>query len=479
MGHGKRESICTKSSRVPGSLACEMQNRLAARLVPYFNVAPTHSLSPACSEGLHRGFFCRESGRVALEFAFVALAVSDFERCENAFEESVSVAEHGFFKTINFRNVNAQPDDHFVLTSLGTPAIAWILREQRAHFVNSAMPRCGSLRVCIIPIIGNVRGSRSAEIVMKSPKKKLAGKHARVRAAKSHWQLRKAGRLRILQCRRFSQFKWLIHGFSTRPGGVSELKSSPLGRSKRERVLNVGFTDWDSRDRVETNRRLFQKALGHSDSCLVTLRQVHSDVLRVIREPLPEASTGDALATRARDLLLGVQTADCIPILLVDPRHRAVAAIHAGWRGTLARIAAKTVGRMAMEFGTRPKDLLAAMGPGIGRCCYEVGPDVVKEFAAQFPDAGEWFDGPFVALASGEDPNPLPWLTMMPPGHQPAPVRCHLDLYAANSAILADAGMQRKNIFAADLCTSCRTDLLFSYRREGVTGRMMAVIGLV
>ncbi|HEV2224756.1 MAG TPA: laccase domain-containing protein, partial [Candidatus Acidoferrales bacterium] len=82
-------------------------------------------------------------------------------------------------------------------------------------------------------------------------------------------------------------------------------------------------------------------------------------------------------------------------------------------------------------------------------------------------------------LASGEDPNPLRWLTMMPPGHQPPPVRCHLDLHAANSAILANAGLQRKNIFAADLCTSCRTDLFFSYRREGVTGRMMAVIGVV
>jgi YfiH family protein len=317
------------------------------------------------------------------------------------------------------------------------------------------------------------------EMAVTGRKKKDGVKAARRHAAKSQWRLRKSGKLQMLQAEPFNQFKWLVHGFSTRPGGVSELKSPRLGRSKKETALNLGFTEWDRPDCVDANRRRFQKALGHSDACLVTLRQVHSDVLHVIREPLSGAPNGDALATQAQGLLLGIQTADCIPILLVDPRHRAVSAVHAGWRGTVARIAEKTVGRMAMEFGTRPKDVLAALGPGIGRCCYEVGPDVVKEFAAQFSDAAEWFDGPFAMLASGEDPNPLPWLTMMPPGHQPPPVRCHLDLHAANSAILAKAGLQRKNIFAADFCTSCRTDLFFSYRREGVTGRMMAVVGVV
>lgn len=309
-------------------------------------------------------------------------------------------------------------------------------------------------------------------------KKESVVKVARTRA-KSHWRLRKTGNLQILQAEPFNRFKWLVHGFSTRAGGVSELNNSRLGRSKKETVLNLAFVDWDTRERVDANRRRFQKALGHGDACLVTLRQVHSDVLRAIRGPLSDAPSGDALATETKGLLLSVQTADCVPILLVDTRHRAVAAVHAGWRGTAARIAEKTVGRMAMEFGTQPKDILAALGPGIGRCCYEVGPDVVKEFAAQFSDAAGWFDGPFGMLASGEDPNPLPWLTMMPPGHQPPPVRCHLDLHAANSAILANAGLQRKNIFAADFCTSCRTDLFFSYRREGVTGRMMAVIGVV
>lgn len=312
-------------------------------------------------------------------------------------------------------------------------------------------------------------------------KPKPVARYARThsRTAESAWRLRKRGGLQILQIRAFNEFDWLIHGFSTRPGGTSELQISRMGRAKKETALNLGFTDWDRHDRVEANRRRFQEALGCYDECLVTLRQVHSDVMHVIQVPLSDITKGDALTTQTPGFLLGVQTADCVPILLVDPRHRAVAAVHAGWRGTLACIVAKTVGRMTMEFETRPRDLLAALGPAIGRCCYEVGPGVAKEFAAQFPDAAEWFDGPFDILASGEDPNPLPWLTMMPPGHQPPPLRCHLDLHAANSAILVEAGVQRKNIFVSEFCTSCRTDLFFSYRREAITGRMMAVIGLV
>jgi YfiH family protein len=211
---------------------------------------------------------------------------------------------------------------------------------------------------------------------------------------------------------------------------------------------------------------------------LVTVRQIHSDVIHVVAAPAAEAPKADALATRTPGLLLGVQTADCVPILLADTRQRVVAAIHAGWRGTLARIAMKTLGRMRMEFGTRPRDVVAALGPAIGRCCYEVGPEVAQAFAAQFPDAADWFDGPFEQLAHGEEPLWLPWLTMMPPGHVPPPPRVQLDLRAANRWQLADAGVPESKIAVNDLCTACRTDLLFSYRREGVkSGRMMAVIG--
>jgi purine-nucleoside/S-methyl-5'-thioadenosine phosphorylase / adenosine deaminase len=290
------------------------------------------------------------------------------------------------------------------------------------------------------------------------------------------WTIRRARDLRIVESRALAKLGWLTHGFSTRPGGQSILGS--------KRVLNLGFTDWDDRERVAANRAKFVAALSARDMHLVTLRQFHSDVIHVADEPVAgalnaDAPSADALATRTAGLLLGVQAADCVPILLADTRHRAVAAIHAGWRGTLARVAVKALGRMRMEFGTRPRDVVAALGPSIGRCCYEVGSDVARSFAAQFPNAADWFDGPFDQLAYGEDPLWLPWLTMMPPGHVPPPPRVQLDLRACNRWQLIDAGIPETQIDVSDLCTACRTDLLFSYRREGVkTGRLIAVIGV-
>lgn len=258
---------------------------------------------------------------------------------------------------------------------------------------------------------------------------------------------------------------WLVHGFSTRMGG--------------ERILNLGYTDWDQREAVTQNRRQLLRAVGAEGMALMPLRQIHSDAVHVFFNGEEQAPNADAAMTREQGLLLAVQTADCVPILLVDTRQRVVAAVHAGWRGTLARIAVKALGRMRLEFGTRPGDVIAALGPAIGRCCYEVGPEVAQAFSGQFAPAAEWFDGPFERLATGEEPNPLPWLTMMPPGHEPPPERVRLDLQAANRWQLADAGVPPRNIAVSTLCTACRTDLLFSYRREGPrTGRLMAVIGL-
>ena len=314
---------------------------------------------------------------------------------------------------------------------------------------------------------------------LRSATKKAPSRRRNARV-QPQWALRRTRGIQILEAPPLKKFRWLVHGFSTRPGGVSALPSrSPhSSHSRSEKVLNLGFTDWDSEANVDENRLRLLAALGVRKMQLVTLRQIHSDIAHVISAPPQTNLQRDALITATPGLLLGIQTADCIPILLADPHRRAVAAIHAGWRGTLARIAAKTVGRMQMEFSTRPEELIAAIGPGISQCCYEVGPDVVKEFAAKFPDARNWFEGPFDQLASGEDPNPLPWLTMMPPGHQPPPPRCMLDLKTANSAILAQAGLSAKNIFISDLCTSCRTDLFFSYRREKPTGRMLSAIAI-
>src|SRR5581483_8499390 len=172
---------------------------------------------------------------------------------------------------------------------------------------------------------------------------------------------------------------------------------------------------------------------------------IHSDLVHVFSASAPAAPQADASISRRAGLLLGIQTADCVPILLADPRRKIVAAVHAGWRGTLARIALKTLGRMRLEFGTNPEDVLAALGPAIGSCCYEVGPEVAQAFLGQFADAAQWFEGPFDRLSSGEEPNPLPWLTMMPPGHEPPPERVQLDLRAANRRQLLDAGARPRN----------------------------------
>src|ERR1019366_4522705 len=303
---------------------------------------------------------------------------------------------------------------------------------------------------------------------------RIAG--AEARRAKSAWSIRRARGLQIVESQALARLGWLVHGFSTRPGGESLLDD--------KRVLNLGFTDWDDRVRVAANRTKFAAALPAREMLLVTLRQFHSDVICVAAAPMADASNAyapraDALTTRTPGLLLGVQTADCVPILLADMRQRVVAAIYAGWRGTLARIAVKALGRMRMEFGTCPRDVVAALGPAIGRCCYEVGPEVAQAFAAQFRSAAHWFDGPFEQWAHGEEPLWLPWLTMMPPGHVPPPPRVQFDLRACNRWQLIDAGVPKAQIDVSDLCTACRTDLLFSYRREGAkTGRMMAVIGV-
>jgi len=279
--------------------------------------------------------------------------------------------------------------------------------------------------------------------------------------------MRRSRGLQILQVAPFRKLPWLVHGFSTRPGGVSQLDGQP--------VLNLGFMEWDSRENVAENRRLLQTALGAEDFALAPLKQIHSDAIRLFTAAPALACQGDASVTNRSGLLLAVQTADCVPILLVDPKKRAVAAIHAGWKGTLARIAEKAVGRLRLEFGSKPADLLAALGPSIGPCCYEVGAEFVTKFTAQFADASEYFDEP----RTGDEPNPLQWLSMAPPGHQPPPRNVHLDLSKANRAQLLAAGVRPQNIFPSGLCTACRTDLFFSYRREGLfSGRLLSVVGI-
>ena len=303
-------------------------------------------------------------------------------------------------------------------------------------------------------------------LVLKSSSKRyksrlLAGSHSH------NWIEKRTGGLPVLQIPAYAEFPWLVHRFSTRSGGLSDLQG--------EKTLNLGFTDWDKRETVLENRRRFQSAVGADGFALTTLRQFHSDVVHPLENAPPQPCHGDASATNRAGLLLAVQTADCVPILLVDPKRRAVAAVHAGWRGTLQRIGVKAVGKMQMHFGTKPSDLHAAIGPAIGGCCYEVGTEVAVSFKSQFPNASDWF----YELRTGDEPNSLQWLNMAPPGHQPPPKNVRLDLKKANHTQLLEAGLRPQNIFTSALCTGCRRDLLFSYRKEGVhTGRLMAVIGI-
>ena len=303
-------------------------------------------------------------------------------------------------------------------------------------------------------------------------RRRRAADHAAAGGRGTGWHAARAGRLTMMRAVPLDELPWLVHAFSTRPGGVSRLSDA--------RVLNLGSTEWDSDEAVTENRRIFLHAVGAARASLVTLRQRHTDAIHRVDSPPHAPLRGDALLTREPGLLLAVQTADCVPILLADRRRHVVAAVHAGWRGTLARIAEKTLGRMRMEFDSRAEDVVAVLGPAIGGCCYEVGPEVAQAFAAQFAGARAWFEGPFDRLASGDDPAPFPWLSMTPPGHEAPAPRLRLDLRAANRSQLEGAGVPAAQILSSSLCTSCRTDLLFSHRRErGRTGRQMAVIGIL
>jgi YfiH family protein len=280
--------------------------------------------------------------------------------------------------------------------------------------------------------------------------------------------------LTILQAETLTDIPWLVHGFSTRLGGFSRIYGGG--------ALNLGFTEQDSRNAVERNRTVFLGKFGFMKNGqswpLVTLRQIHSDLIHRVNKTPQEQVAGDGLLTQTAGMLLGIQTADCLPIILVDVKKKAVGIFHAGWRGTVKRIVEKGIGEMGRYFGTLPGDVKAAIGPGIHGCCYEVGTEVRDQFASQFAYAAELF-----RESKDSDPirrkYPLLFLSARPPGHSDLPKKVFLDLIEANRRQMIDAGVPAKNITASPLCTSCRTDLLFSHRKEkGVTGRMMAVAGI-
>jgi YfiH family protein len=289
-------------------------------------------------------------------------------------------------------------------------------------------------------------------------------------------------KLQILHAAHLSAVPWLVHGFSTRVGGTS--------RAYGKGDLNLGFTKDDSCAAVERNRAAFlteleavsRKRRGSRTSYsywpLITLRQVHSDIIRCIDAVPGEPLTGDGLITATPGLLLAIQTADCLPVIVVDTKRRAVGVFHAGWRGTVQRIVEKGVGEMHRCFGSNPRDLKATIGPGVHNCCYAVGEEVRTKFESQFEYGASLFHE-----VKDSDPvrekYPLLFLTARAPGHSDLPKTIFLDLVEANRRQLLAAGVLKRNIDASPLCTNCNPQRLFSYRAEkGKTGRLMGVVGI-
>src|SRR5438552_5367866 len=266
----------------------------------------------------------------------------------------------------------------------------------------------------------------------------------------------------LLCAEQLSRQPWLLHAFSTRIFGT--LGSSGEGGADGEK-----------------NRARFLKALAGSSVAklqLATLRQVHFDIIHRVASVPNERLTGDGMITDVPGIVLAIQTADCLPVLLADPKRKAVGAFHAGWRGTLARIVEKGVGAMRREFSSHPRDLLAASGPGLHPGCYRVGEEVREQFTSQFNYAAELFEE-FDNADEVRRKYPLLFMNQRAPGHGHTGPAVHLDLLKANVRQLTDAGVPEKNIEASPLCTVCRQDLLYSYRAEGAgTGRMMDAIGI-
>ncbi|MFQ5658652.1 MAG: peptidoglycan editing factor PgeF [Candidatus Methylomirabilales bacterium] len=261
------------------------------------------------------------------------------------------------------------------------------------------------------------------------------------------------GFLQITSLERLS----VLHAFSTRKGGVS---ISPY------HSLNLGLIVGDDPAAVQENRLRFFGTLGLDLSNVVRVRQVHgNDVLVVGQELagnerfprllLDDGYSYDAMVTDIPGLSLTISTADCLPIFVVDPRRRAVGAVHAGWRSTVKRVVDHALGAMREVYGTDPAGCYAAIGPGIRGCCYEVDEPVISSVKGA---CRGWQD-------SAESPGEGRWM---------------LDLGHLNVAILREVGLGQDRILDTGLCTACRTDIFYSYRAEKPrTGRMMSLIALM
>ncbi|MDE5612860.1 MAG: peptidoglycan editing factor PgeF, partial [Odoribacter sp.] len=226
---------------------------------------------------------------------------------------------------------------------------------------------------------------------------------------------------------------------------------------------NIGFSEEADADLIRQNRLSLAKAVGFEAERLVTAHQVHSARVGVViagdagRGALDKESRlpdTDALVTAEAGVCLMVLSADCVPVLLYDPVGRVVAAVHAGWRGTVARIVVEAVEMMKERFGSRPEDVLAGIGPSIGKCCFEVDEEVAARFRCLFPEEDVVFAGK-------------------------APGKFQVDLWEANRKELLSVGLKPKHIEVSGMCSVCHPGHFFSYRRDGkAAGRFGAGIVL-
>ena len=248
-----------------------------------------------------------------------------------------------------------------------------------------------------------------------------------------------------LQIPGWEKYPGLLHGFFGRRGGNS------VGAFAG---LNVSYRVGDDPKVVSQNVCDVKLAAGIHDGRVVTMKQVHGDdIVEVKDTSVKEAGEADGMMTSKPNVFLGVLTADCVPILLIAPTERVIGAVHAGWRGTLAGIAARAVKRLSDSYGIAPSNLEAALGPCIGACCYEVGEEVVSPLRAR-------------------------WGGLTDASIETSGVKPHVDLRGLNRDILTQAGLRPDRVFEVGPCTKCAAEDFFSYRREGKeTGRQISVIG--
>lgn len=253
----------------------------------------------------------------------------------------------------------------------------------------------------------------------------------------------------------YEEMNWLVHGFSTRFGGVSRgIYSS----------MNLSFTRGDEESCVKENYRRISDAMGFDMNSIVTSDQTHTNNVRKVTEKdrgkgivIPRDYTDtDGMITNVPGLVLATFYADCVPLYLADPANHAIGLSHSGWRGTVQKIGAVTIEKMSEEYGSNPKDLKVAIGPSICQECYEVSEDVIEEFEKVFDK--KYRNKLFYRKENG---------------------KYQLNLWMANKIIFLEAGIPEENISMPNLCTCCNPEFLFSHRASrGKRGNLGAFLGI-